>query len=222
MKGDKPLVNLKLVLGVLAALIILVLAVSLFFIIDESSRTVTIRFLVAPSTAKITLNDTAYQSAESYQITPGEYTLRIEKEGFESYEKTITLSDNEQFNVSVALNVLPGNEDYYKQHPGEAYALETIWTDQMIAGSEVVIDNNPLLQILPIDVEYYINNQQYVHYQISFSIADPENVTVLINDYTGGNYDAALTRIRSEGYDPADYHIDYRDLSALYTGTENF
>ena len=92
----------------------------------------------------------------------------------------------------------------------------------MISGSEIVMKDNPLLNVLPINVEYYIQNKQYVHYQISFSITTPEQVTILINDYTGGNHDAALERIRTEGYNPDDYSIEYRDLSNLYTGTDNF
>ncbi|MBR3052274.1 PEGA domain-containing protein [Candidatus Saccharibacteria bacterium] len=220
--GDRPIINLKLILSISAILLIVILGISLFFIIDDASRTVTIRFLVAPSSATITLGGTNYRSAETYRIRPGNYDLSITKDGFDPYQKSLTLNDGDNLNIDIALEIQPGNENYYKEHPNEAYALETIWTNQMIAGSEVVLADNPLLNILPINVEYYIQNKQYIHYQISFRIDDPENVVVLINDYTGGNYDAALERIRTEGYDPDNYTIEYRDLSADYTGTDNF
>lgn len=219
---DQPLINLKLLIGISATLIIIILGVSLFFIIDDVSRSVTIRFMIAPSSAKITLNDIEYRSAETYRIRPGNYELSITKDGFDPYYKTLTLNDGDDLDIDISLEIQPGNENYYKDHPEEAYALETIWTNQMIAGSEVVMEDNPLLNVLPINVEYYIQNKQYVHYQISFRIDDPENVVILVNDYTGGNYDAALERIRTEGYDPAKYTIEYRDLTAEYTATENF
>ena len=219
---DKPLINLKLILSISAIAVIVILGISLIFIIDNATRTVSVRFMIAPASATITLNGQKYQNAETYRIRPGNYDLLIAKDGFDPYQNSLVLNDNDDINISISLEIQPGNEDYYKQHPNEAYALETIWTDQMIAGSEVVLADNPLLNILPINVEYYIQNQQYVHYQISFRIDDPENVTVLINDYTGGNHDAALERIRTEGYNPDDYTIEYRDLSANYTGTDNF
>ena len=219
---DKPLINLKLILSISAIAVIVILGISLIFIIDNATRTVSVRFMIAPASATITLDGQKYQNAETYRIRPGNYDLLIAKDGFDSYQSSLVLNDNDDINISISLEIQPGNEDYYKQHPNEAYALETIWTDQMIAGSEVVLADNPLLNILPINVEYYIQNQQYVHYQISFRIDDPENVTVLINDYTGGNHDAALERIRTEGYNPDDYTIEYRDLSANYTGTDNF
>lgn len=221
-QSNRPLVNLKLVVGILTGILIVILAISFYFVIDDASRSVTIRFMVAPSSAKITLNGTEYQSATTYKITPGDYTLLIEKPGFESYEKQISPVENDNLNISIALSVQPGNENYYKEHPNEAYALETIWTDQMVAGSDIVFENNPLFKILPIDVEYYVNNQRYVHYQITFSIDTPERTAVLINDYTGGNYEAALERIRTEGYNPDNYTIEYHNLTEEYTGTDNF
>ena len=219
---DKPLINPKIVIAVSAIIFIAILGISLFFVIDDASRSVTVRFLVAPSSATITLGDTQYQSAETYRIRPGNYELTIAKDGFDPYQESLTLNDGDNLNINIALEIQPGNENYYKEHPGEAYVLEAIWTNQMIAGSEVVLADNPLLNILPVDVEYYVQNKEYIHYQISFRIDNPENVVVLINDYTGGNYDAALERIRTEGYDPSNYNIEYRDLTADYTGTDNF
>ena len=222
MKNDKPIINLKALIITAVAIIMLILGISLYFIIDEASRNVTIRFMVAPSSAEITLNSTSYQPAKDYKIQPGDYVLTIKKAGFETYEETLNITENETLNINISLEVLPGNENYYKEHPDEAYALETIWTSQMIEGNEIVQETNPLVSILPIDVEYYINKKQYIHYQISFRIDNPENVTILINDYTGDNEAVALERIRTEGYNPDDYNIEYRDLSIQYTGTENF
>ena len=221
-KLEQPAINFKATIIVFVLLFIAILSISLYYIIDDNLRSVTIRFMIAPSSATITLNDTEYQSAKDYKIKPGEYHLLIEKEGFNSYQETITPTEDDVININVSLEVLPGNEDYYKLHPDEAYALETIWTNQMTAGSDLVYESSPIVSILPINVEYYIQNKQYVHYQISFRIDDPENVVILIDDYTGQNYDAALERIRTEGFNPEDYSIEYRDLSIEYTGTENY
>lgn len=80
----------------------------------------------------------------------------------------------------------------------------------------------PLAAKLPIDIEYYTDGHgAYVHYTITSSAQNnPNNNTnnyaVLITDYTGDNYDAALDRIRNLGFKPEDYKIEYKDLSTDY------
>lgn len=78
----------------------------------------------------------------------------------------------------------------------------------------------PLLAKLPIRVEYYVNGYgAYIKYNIFAKIegsANDQSFSVLIEDYTGGNYDAALDRIRNLGFKPEDYKIEYKDLSIDY------
>lgn len=221
-KQNKPLLNLKLIIITVSIILVLVLSISLFFIINEVSQSATIRFMVAPSSAQITLDDKVFQSAETYNISPGQYSLVIKKDGFSPYQKTITLEEEDILNINIALETLPGNEDYYEKYPEEAYALETIWANQMMSSGEAILDKAPLISILPIEVEYYIQGKQYVHYQIAFKVESSNQVTIIINDYTGGNYDSALERIRAEGYDPKDYSIEYRDYSQDEIDTDNF
>ena len=220
--NDQPTIKPKTIIIAIISLFLIIIAISLFFIIDNAKRSVSLHFMIAPSSATITLDNQSFKSGSYYNYYPGEYHLTISREGFATYESDITLLEGDTFELSYALDILPGNEDFYQTHPDEGYALETIWTDEMIVGSSIVEENNPLLSILPINVEYYIQGARYVHYQISFRIDNPENVVIGINDYSGGNQDLALDRIRSEGYDPEDYVIEYQDLSESYIDTENF
>lgn len=218
----EPVLNYKTIIAASVMILILILSISLFFIINDVSQSATIRFMIAPSSAQISLDDMTFQSAETYNIAPGEYNLTISKDGFLPYQKTITLNEEDTLNLNIALEVAPGNEDYYEKHPEEAYALETIWANQMMSSGEEVLKKAPLISLLPIEVEYYIQGKQYVHYQITFRVDSSNQVTILINDYTGGNHDAALERIRSEGYNPQDYSIKYQDHSQEYINTDNF
>ena len=60
-------------------------------------------------------------------------------------------------------------------------------------------------------VEYFKNNSTYIYYVISYNVNDNNRVTILIQDYTGNNYNQAIERIKAEGFNPEDYTIEYRD-----------
>lgn len=77
----------------------------------------------------------------------------------------------------------------------------------------------PIIQVLPVMVDYYENNYTvYTKYYITYDIVgDNESIVLEIDDYTGGNYDKAIAKIRELGYDPDDYEITYSDISSEYT-----
>lgn len=80
--------------------------------------------------------------------------------------------------------------------------------------SNTLAKDFPLMLELPITIDYYIGGYgRQVYYEITNQI-NGEEYTVVITDYTGGNKSAALDKIRSLGFDPDDYTIEYRDYSA--------
>ena len=76
----------------------------------------------------------------------------------------------------------------------------------------------PITSQLPLTVEYYENNYSvYVKYVIKYEINDEDkSLTLNILDYTGGNRDKALAKIRELGYSPEDFTIQYKDVSSEY------
>lgn len=69
----------------------------------------------------------------------------------------------------------------------------------------------PLISHLPIKKNYYLDNGDYVSYDI---IYDSNNIqegilTIIIVDYSHDNQERALQDIRDLGYDPKDYDIQY-------------
>lgn len=71
----------------------------------------------------------------------------------------------------------------------------------------------PIAAILPIKIDSFSDNySKHKKYTISYEYID-EKFSILINDYTGGNYNDALERITSRGYKIEDYSIKYIDNS---------
>lgn len=76
------------------------------------------------------------------------------------------------------------------------------------------IYNDPIFSILPISVSYYNKNySEYTSYNITAKSTE-DKVTIIINDETGGNHEAALKKLKEKGISPDNYTIVYNDLSA--------
>ena len=62
---------------------------------------------------------------------------------------------------------------------------------------------------------YYSNNYtSHVKYEITSEVNSSYTAfTIEISDYTGGNYNNALDKIREAGFNPDDYIINYHDYS---------
>ena len=70
---------------------------------------------------------------------------------------------------------------------------------------------NPIAKVLPIKVDSYdVGYRLSIKYEI-FGIVYEENNKFLVRiiDYGGYNYERALEMIRSKGFDPNDYTIEY-------------
>ena len=206
--------KLKQIAILAISVLLIVIGISIYFIIDDMQKTATLEIVVAPISANIKVNDHTYANMQSHRVKPGDYHISITKpDYFESYEENFTLNDGEKKEIYIELTQLPGT-DWYKDHPKDAYSMDAIINHELAKNSEYLIKNYPLLKVLPLKVEYFINNSTYVYYVISYEINEDNKPTILIKDYTGGNHDAAIQRIQSEGYNPEDYQIEYQDKTS--------
>lgn len=77
--------------------------------------------------------------------------------------------------------------------------------------SEDTTRKYPIVAYLPTTIEYYSNNySSYTKYRISYELSeDEEKITIIITDYSGGNYEKALNKIKEFGFSSEDYTIKY-------------
>lgn len=96
-----------------------------------------------------------------------------------------------------------------------------VCTDELTEENERIEEINteyPIMKDLPIKIDYFAGGYgKQTRYDIEGDLNTYENgentFKIIITDYSGGNYEAALTRIRDLGYNPDDYTIEYTDLS---------
>ena len=86
-----------------------------FFKADSSK----IEILVAPTSATITIDGKQYKNGE-YELSPGQYEVSIEKNGFETYNSIIVVADQHKTYIATCLTPNQNNEDYYETHPEDS------------------------------------------------------------------------------------------------------
>lgn len=72
------------------------------------------------------------------------------------------------------------------------------------------IEDNPIYDDLPISVdEFDYGSRSSLRYDIRAFFNSDNQLVVTIVDYSGGNYENALKKIRELGYNPDDYIMEY-------------
>ena len=74
------------------------------------------------------------------------------------------------------------------------------------------IEENPIYNELPVVVdEIDFESRMSIHYEIRGFFNEENQLVIVINDYSGGNYEEGLNKIWELGYNPEDYIVQYVD-----------
>ena len=148
-----------------------------------------------------------------YKIAPGEYEVEVSAEGFVTKNGTIVARENEISDLQIYLEPTSENANWYNEHPDEGLILGEIKNYYTIKKVQELKEENPILNDLPITVDYFTDNYaKCVKYTISYRLDDEnDDITIMINDYSGGNYNDAIKRLENYGVKKDRYTITYTD-----------
>lgn len=180
--------------------------------IIDAQKTAKIEVLVAPSFAKVEIDHTKLKTSGTSKYYPGEYTVTISADGFESTETTLNLEKDQTATLYLYLQPTTENYNFYLENKTESNLVQRINDLRTQASNNAYINKYPITEVLPINIveqnreknewtEFHINYGQYENCKTEFCIK--------ISDYTGGNQERALNIIREKGFNPDDYEIIY-------------
>lgn len=141
------------------------------------------------------------------------------------YDSFIVDLEELQQSFSFQVTWSPNSENPYLSDIGYPVLASCPTQEQLIYTSFDCIDNSSsngiyndvVFSFLPMNIAYYENNYSvYIAYDIIAQVED-NKLTIIINDKTGGNHNAALNKLKEQGIEPNDYTIVYNDLSAEQT-----
>lgn len=74
-----------------------------------------------------------------------------------------------------------------------------------------LIEENPILKSLPIKIDYFTKDYgKRVRYTISYKLnEDLSGFKIVITDYTGGNYEDAIEKLRARGAEIESLEVEY-------------
>ncbi|TAH36626.1 hypothetical protein EYC59_00415 [Candidatus Saccharibacteria bacterium] len=187
---------------------LLVLAAVFFTIFGTNSRAgkIAVEVLVLPSTAQITANDQTIKNGTVY-LKPGNYTVKMSADGFESKELTTEISQSNPYIQDQLTPVSADAKQYVKDHEKEYLQFESKVGDASREKGESYQEKFPIVKLLP---------ATNVLFQIGYRSPDENTLIVTIHATDPGQRQAALEQIRDWGYDPTDYYIQFSDFSSPF------
>lgn len=191
------------------ALIIIIAAVTA---IIDARKTARIDVLVAPISASVKINGRGYGNG-LHKVEPGDFTVIITKDGFESYEESFSLAAGETKDLAVYLMQLDGGYGWYLAHPEDDMVMTGVGDKKASAKAAEMLAKYPILNILP-----HQDSEGTFDYTISPKFSGEELVSLVIElntcaEYSKGIYrNEALQWLVGQGYDPNDYKIETTDF----------
>lgn len=217
----------KFISGLILANIIAVI-VAIAIVIIHHAKTATIDINVTPLAAEITLNGRLYANQESHDVLPGNYHVKISMDGMQTKEYEIQLDRDGYARIWDYLLDASGSFDYYLTHPDDEWILAQIAPEDDKAAQDFITSYDQkasLTDILPIEYAQYTNDYaDYTKYNIDIDSETEDCNSILclvIEDYTGGNEQIALAKIKELGYNPEDYKITYKYTPMSTSGEYN-
>lgn len=160
---------------------------------------------VVPSDAKVTIDGKKaflFTNTGTTYVKPGEYTVIVEKTGYEKYETKLTFDDTRNMIVRSLAPISDEAKEWAKQHEADYQQNERYGGDVARQNGQHFFKNNPLARQLPIQDPYY---------QIGYITGEDNQATITINTPSPRYRYFAVKRLESLGYSAADYEVVFKD-----------
>ena len=203
----KSLFKKHLVLIIIFSVLIFITLI-LFIVALSLKDTTEVEIRIAPSSATVTIDGKEYQNG-TFRISSGNHQVKIEKAGFEA--KEFSFNTAETTKVYSYLIETDGSYNWYLNHQDDALLLTSIGDYESHLKSASYAKKYPISTILPIIYANYDEAYNYTEYRIDGGEFPGCNsdFCIKITDTTGGNYDAAIQKLKETNFNPGDYQIIY-------------
>ncbi len=192
--------------GGLGLVVLIIGASCLYFILSAASHKgkIAVPVQVVPADATIMLDHTTELDTGTAYITPGMHHITVTSPGFSSVEKDYRI---ERYNAPAIYIALNGQSDDAKQwqqrHHNDYRKLELLTTKQAHTYAKKFQARNPIVKDLPIKDPYFT---------ISYRNIDDKTIKLTIWGTSARYREFAINYLRSKGYEPTDYHIDFTNF----------
>ena len=183
--------------------IFLIIAWGIITFVERNGKTaLTIR--TVPSDAIITVNDKRIGNG-THWLRDASYTIKVEKDGFDSQERDIDVSQSKEQNVA-AVSLTPNSDEAKKwadEHAIEYSKNEQYGAIEASSNGKYFAEKNPITKKLPFTDPYF---------KIGYKVDDDKSIVLTIDTPSPRYRFYAIEKIRELGYDPTDFVIQFEDF----------
>ena len=199
--------NKKLIIGAASLLVLLVFA-AVAGLVTFLTSTTEIEIVVAPASATILIDGKEYKNGKE-RITSGKHNVIIKKDGFNTSEFSFDTADTNKLYAYILEN--DNGYNWYLNHQDDSMLLTKIGSYINDKEASSYQSKNPISLSLPIIYAHYDEAYNYTEYRIDGGTFTDckSDFCIKITDTTGGNYEAAIQKIKDTGFNPDDYQILY-------------
>lgn len=190
----------------LSSLIILIYGIVIY---TSRINTVPIFLLASPNKAEITVENKKIIGSQIIYLKPGTYDFKAFRDGFKS--ETIHVEVKKNKPLRIVFSLIPTTQEAIKElksSSSKSAEIDKITTDKLVKEQKALEDANPIIKKLPIKNLIYS-----IGYRVDPNI--PNSIIVEI-DTIEGYRNAAINKIKEQGFDPSKLNIVFRNYANAF------
>ena len=190
----------------LSSLIILTYGIVIY---TSRINMVPVFLLVSPNKAEITVENKKIIGSQVIYLKPGIYDFKAFRDGFKS--ETIHVEVKKNKPLRIVFSLIPTTQEAIKElksSSSKSAEIDKITTDKLVNEQKALEDANPIIKKLPIKNLIYS-----IGYRLDPNI--PNSIIVEI-DTIEGYRNAAINKIKEQGFDPSKLNIVFRNYANAF------
>ena len=190
----------------LSSLIILTYGIVIY---TSRINMVPVFLLVSPNKAEITVENKKIIGSQVIYLKPGIYDFKAFRDGFKSETVHVEVKKNKP--LRIVFSLIPTTQEAIKElksSSSKSAEIDKITTDKLVNEQKALEDANPIIKKLPIKNLIYS-----IGYRLDPNI--PNSIIVEI-DTIEGYRNAAINKIKEQGFDPSKLNIVFRNYANAF------
>jgi hypothetical protein len=199
----------KQVIGIL--LFLSSVGVLLYGIIVYTTRanTTPVSLLISPDKAEIAFDNQKVTGSQVVHMKPGVYDFKASRNGFEDKTIRVEVKQGSPLKLVFALRPLTNEATKEAQSSSKISEIDKTTTDRLASEQQELEKANPVIKKLPI---------KNLIYSIGYKMDPSRTNSVIVEiDAPEGYRNAAINKIKEQGFDPATINITFRNYANTFT-----
>lgn len=187
-------------------LIVVSICVAIFANSFSRRDKIIVKVDLAPKIATLTVDGKVMKGGDVY-LSPGYHTFTAKLGGFEELSEKINITGPRSVRLLLTANTEDGRKIANK-YQADYSKIEAQAGEEASKEGKQILDKNPIINNIPRVTSYY---------RIDYKKDANNNIVIKISSPNPMGRQVAVDQVRSWGFDPTNYTIEFTDLTNPFT-----